>query len=180
MKFELELLFLHVWLVVGFADGHQLLWSCSSALESLDHALSPDRIITTEHGLVPFHPSDDGLNDVTPESLIEKCLTSSQRENRKQGCRRWLASWICSLSECKGLSFAPSRPRTSGHRFPGLRVPWWCCPAFWTLSGNHWLWWAFVFRTSYRMRCRHSPFRPSPPRFRHCTRELTYDDLKIF
>ena len=69
VQFKLKLLFFHVWFVVGFADGHQFFGSCASALESLNHALGSDRVVTTEDGLVSFHPSDDWLDDVTPESL---------------------------------------------------------------------------------------------------------------
>jgi single-stranded DNA-specific DHH superfamily exonuclease len=64
----LELLFLHAFSVVSFANGHQLFTSRSSALESFDHALGANGIIACKDWLPIIKACDDWLDNPASKS----------------------------------------------------------------------------------------------------------------
>lgn len=80
LQLATQLLFVHPLPIVSLAKSEQLLATCTRALESLDHTLSPDRVITGQHGFSVLKTSYYRLDNPTSESRYKDNYLFSKRE----------------------------------------------------------------------------------------------------
>lgn len=124
VKLKWQFFSLHVRSVICLAYCHQLFRSCTCTLESFDHTLRSNRVITAKNRLSVLDSSNDWLDDPTSESLIMIFLTFFRRESMQQGYRKWQVWLVYFIWACIDWLFVPSRLRKFGCQYQDLRGPW--------------------------------------------------------